>query len=464
MTQTPYDAMSTPTWGIENTAAGAPVSTGNLDPTTRKFAGRKREVTVRIDYCSGTLDDGEDGWQRVLEVLRATYPSMSDQQAVSANYRWSRSLIDDTTGKTVLTINRGLKSNRDDQRVHLDAPGPAGGILYAALRSTSTAWLPSRIDVALDVVGDLEYYKRKRSTFDGKLPTGREATRIGPRSGVDDPGLTWSVGMKGAGMTVRWYRKGRQSGDTAFHDVNRLEFQFRPHDPHLRRALAGCNDPLEIIAMAGPKWVRDLASDLIGTCPMTARVVESPVTPPRSDDGWWATFLTQYGPKLDRRARSSNPDDPQSGWNRMYPDILEAAASSAARKSGKSGRNPVWDSPWEMAFSAKTTDRSTAPASVQPGRAQGAPEHPSYQMGVGHGGTDPRRPGVVPAHVTGRPLTGPLMLPNRGGQRVVHGGWTSPAMTDPGRLLNMMGIGVPERMVSRLIGAIAGVDPARLAG
>jgi hypothetical protein len=37
-------------------------------------------------------------------------------------------------------------------------------------------------------------------------------------------------------------------------------------------------------------------------------------------------------------------------------------------------------------------------------------------------------------------------------------------MTDPGRVLNMMGIGVPERMVSRLIGAIAGVDPARLAG
>ena len=433
--------MSTPTWGIENTAAGAPVSTGNLDPTTRKFAGRKREVTVRIDYCSGTLDDGEDGWQRVLEVLRATYPSMSDQQAVSANYRWSRSLIDDTTGKTVLTINRGLKSNRDDQRVHLDAPGPAGGILYAALRSTSTAWLPSRIDVALDVVGDLEYYKRKRSTFDGKLPTGREATRIGPRSGVDDPGLTWSVGMKGAGMTVRWYRKGRQSGDTAFHDVNRLEFQFRPHDPHLRRALAGCNDPLEIIAMAGPKWVRDLASDLIGTCPMTARVVESPVTPPRSDDGWWATFLTQYGPKLDRRARSSNPDDPQSGWNRMYPDILEAAASSAARKSG---RNPVGDDHWETAVSAKTTAWSTAPASVQPGRAQGAPEHPPYQMGAGPGGIVSMRSGVVTNPGDSQPMNGSGAVSNRGGKWLFLDGWVNPAKVDPVRVLNMMGLIQPD--------------------
>jgi len=464
VTKTPYEHLSTLTWGLDTTASGHPKVADRLDPATRKFAGRKREVTVRIDYCSGTLDDGEDGWQRVLEVLRLTYPSMSDQEGMNPNYRWSRKLVDERSGRTILTINRGLKSNRDDQRVHLDAPGPAGGILFAALRSTSTAWLPSRIDVALDVVGDLEYYKRKRLTFDGKLPKGREATRIGPRSGVDDPGLTWSVGMKGAGMTVRWYRKGRQSGGTAFQDVNRLEFQFRPQDMPLKRALARCNDPVDVISLAGPQWVRDLAADLIGKSPMTARVVASPVAPPQSDDRSWTVFLTQYAQKLDRKARSIDPADPQSGWNRMYPDILEAAASSAARKSGKSGRNPVWDSPWEMAFSAKTTDRSTAPASVQPGRAQGAPEHPSYQMGVGHGGTDPRRPGVVPAHVTGRPLTGPLMLPNRGGKRLVHGGWTSPAMTDPGRLLNMMGIGVPERMVSRLIGAIAGVDPARLAG
>ena len=305
MTQSPYDAMSTPTWGIDTTASGHPKVADRLDPATRKFAGRKREVTVRIDYCSGTLDDGEDGWQRVLEVLRATYPSMSDQQAVSANYRWSRSLIDDTTGKTVLTINRGLRSKQDvlqdDRRVHLDAPGAAGGILFKALRSTSTAWSPSRIDVALDVVGDLEYYKRKRLTFDGKLPNGREATRIGPRSGVDDPSLTWTVGMKGAEMTVRWYRKGRKSGGTAFQDVNRLEFQFRPQDQSMRRALAGCNDPLEIIAMAGPKWVRALAADLIGTSPRTARVVASPVIP-SSPDTWWATFLKQYSMMLYRIA------------------------------------------------------------------------------------------------------------------------------------------------------------------
>jgi hypothetical protein len=459
VTQTPYEPMSTPTWGT-----GGPASTGNLDPTIRKFAGRKRDVTVRIDYCSGTLDDGEDGWQRVLELLRLTYPSMSDQEGMNPNYRWSRKLVDERSGRTILTINRGLKSNRDDQRVHLDAPGPAGGILYAALRSTSTAWLPSRIDVALDVVGDLEYYKRKRLTFDGKLPKGREATRIGPRSGVDDPGLTWTVGMKGAEMTIRWYRKGRQSGGTAFQDVNRLEFQFRPQDMPLKRALARCNDPVDVISLAGPQWVRDLAADLIGTSPMTARVVATPVSPPKSDDRSWATFRTQYSTMLYRRAWSTNPSDPQSGWNEMFQDIQASAAYSAARKSGKSGQNPVWDSHWEMAFSAKTTDRSTAPASVQPGRAQGAPERPSYQMVAGFVGTVPGRSGVVPANVTGRPLTGPLMLPNRGGRWLSKDGWTSPAMTDPGRVLNMMGIGVPERMVSRLIGAIAGVDPARLAG
>ena len=456
MTQTPYTPLSTPTWGT-----GGPASTGLLDPTTRKFAGRKREVTVRIDYCSGTLDDGEDAWRRVLDALGATFPWTSDQEGFNAHYQWSRKLVDEVSGRPIVTINRGLKSNRDDQRVHLDAPGPAGGILYAALRSTSTAWLPSRIDVALDVVGNLEYYKRKRSTFDGKLLKDRLATRIGPRTGVDDPGLTWMVGKPGNEVMVRWYRKGPQSRDPHLIDVNRLEFQFRPHDPHLRRALAGCNDPLEIIAMAGPQWVRDLASDLIGTCPMVTRVVAAPVTPPQSDARWLATFLTQYGPKLDRLARSSNPGDPQSGWNRMYPYIRAAAESSAARKSG---RNPVWDSPWEMAFSAKTTDRSTAPASVQPGRAQGAPERPSYQMGAGHGGTDPRRPGVVPVPGAGRLLSGPMMLPNRGGRMLVDGGWTSPGMTDPGKLLTNMGIGVPERVGARLIGAIAGIDPARLAG
>ena len=47
---------------------------------------------------------------------------------------------------------------------------------------------------------------------------------------------------------------------------------------------------------------------------------------------------------------------------------------------------------------------------------------------------------------------------------MVDGGWTSPGMTDPGKLLTNMGIGVPERVGARLIGAIAGIDPARLAG
>ena len=37
-------------------------------------------------------------------------------------------------------------------------------------------------------------------------------------------------------------------------------------------------------------------------------------------------------------------------------------------------------------------------------------------------------------------------------------------MTDPARLLTNMGIGVPGRVGARLIGAIAGVDPSRLAG
>ena len=464
MTQTPYDRLPTPTWGTGTPAPGASASTDLLDPTTRKFAGRKREVTVRIDYCSGTLDDGEDAWRRVLDALGATFPWTSDQEGFNAHYQWSRKLVDEVSGRPIVTINRGLKSNPDDHRVHLEASGPAGGILYAALRSTSTAWLPSRIDVALDVVGNLEYYKRKRLTFDGKLLKDRLATRIGPRTGVDDPGLTWMFGMNGAEVTVRWYRKGRQSGDAAFHNVNRLEFQFRPHDPHLRRALSECNDAIDIISLAGPQWARDIAANLIGTSPMSARVVAAPVTPPQSDAGWLATFLTQYGPKLDRLARSSNPGDPQSGWNRMYPYIRAAAESSAARKSGKAGRNSVRDNPLEMAFSAKYPDGFTEPASLLRGPDQAAPEHPPYQMGVGHGGTDPRRPGVVPAHVTGRPLTGPLMLPNRGGKRLVHGGWTSPAMTDPGKLMTNMGIGVPERVGARLIGAIAGVDPARLAG
>ena len=451
MTQTPYDRLPTPTWGTGTPAPGASASTDLLDPTTRKFAGRKREVTVRIDYCSGTLDDGKDAWRRVLDALGAKFPRTSDQEGFNAHYQWSRKLVDEGSGRPIVTINRGLKSNPDDHRVHLEASGAYGGLVYAALRSTSTAWLPSRIDVALDVTGDLDWFKRKRTTFDGKLPRGREATRIGPRSGVGDPGLTWMVGKPGNEVLVRWYRKGPQSGNPLLSDVNRLEFQFRPQDHLMKRALAGCHDPVDIIAMAGPQWVRDLAADLIGDQRVVARVVATPVPPPQSDDRKWKEFLKQHGPMLYRRAWSTNPDDPQSGWNEMFPDIQASAASSAARKSGKAGRNPVWDDPRETAFSAKSPDGFTEPASVQPGRAQGAPEHPSYQMGAGHGGTDPRRPGVVP-------------VPNRGGERLVDGGWTSPGMTDPGKLLANMGIGVPGRVGARLIGAIAGVDPSRLAG
>jgi hypothetical protein len=461
VTQTPYDAMSTPTWGTGTPAPGASASTDLLDPTTRKFAGRKREVTVRIDYCSGTLDDGEDAWRRVLDTLGATFPWTSDQEGFNAHYQWSRKLVDEVSGRPIVTINRGLKSNPDDHRVHLEASGASGGLVYAALRSTSTAWLPSRIDVALDVRGNLDHFTRLRTTFDRCLPTGKEAIRIGTRKGVQDPGLTWMFGKGGQQTMVRWYRKGPQSRDPHLIDVNRLEFQFRPQDMPLKRALSRCNDAVDVISLGGPQWAREIAAKLIGTSQLSARVVAAPVTPPQSDDRLWTVFLTQYAQKLDRKARSIDPADPQSGWNRMYPDILKAAASSAARRSG---RNPVWDRPGETAFSAKLPDRSTEPARLLREPAQGAPEHPSHQMVAGHGVTDPRRPGVVPVPGAGKLLSGPMMLPNRGGRRWVHGGWTSPGMTDPGRVLNMMGIGVPERMVSRLIGAIAGVDPARLAG
>lgn len=468
MTQTPYDRLPTPTWGTGTPAPGASASTDLLDPTTRKFAGRRREVTVRIDYCSGSLDGDIGSFAPVLDVLRELHPSFTEQpadhDALNGHYDWSRSFVVKGTGAVVATIRTGLRSDRTDRRVHVTAKGDRGGALFKALRIAGVAWLPSRIDVALDVVGDLEYFTKKRTAFDKCLPTGREATRIGTRKGVQDPGLTWMSGKGSQPTVVRWYRKGPESGDAHLFDVNRLEFQFRPHDEILKRALSRCNDAIDLISLAGPMWAKAIAATLIGKSPRSERLVATPVPPPRSDDRSWATFRTQYSPMLYRRAWSTNPDDPQSGWNEMFPDIQASAASSAARKSGKSGRNPVWDSPPETAFSAKTTDRSTAPASVQPGRAQGAPERPSYQMGAGHGGTDPGRPGVVPVPGAGRLLSGPMMLPNRGGRRLVHGGWTSPGMTDPARLLTNMGIGVPERVGSRLIGAIAGVDPARLAG
>jgi len=465
VTKTPYEHLSTLTWGLDTTASGHPKVAGRLDPATRKFAGRKREVTVRIDYCSGTLDGDIVSFAPVLDVLRQLYPEFAEQPAdhdpLNAHYDWSRSFVVKGTGAVVATIRSGLRSDRTDLRVHVTAKGDRGGVLFKAMRIAGAGWLPSRIDVALDVVGDLEYFTKKRTAFDKCLPTGREATRIGTRKGVQDPGLTWMSGKGSQPTVVRWYRKGPESGDPHLFDVNRLEFQFRPHDETVKRALSRCNDAIDLISLAGPMWAKAIAATLIGKSPMTERLVATPVPPPQTDEKRWETFLKQYSTILYRRAWSANPSDPQSGWNRMYPGILEAAASSAARKSG---RNPVWDRPGETAFSAKSPDRSTVPAIVQPGRAQGAQEHPSYQMGAGHGVTDPRRPGVVPTSGAGRLLSGPMMLPNRGGRWLSKDGWTSPAMTDPGRVLNMMGIGVPERMVSRLIGAIAGVDPARLAG
>lgn len=459
VTQTPYDAMSTPTWGT-----GAPASTERLDPTTRKFAGRQREVTVRIDYCSGSLDGDIGSFAPVLDVLRQLHPEFTEQPAdhdpLNAHYDWSRSFVVKGTGAVVATIRSGLRSDRTDLRVHVTAKGDRGGVLFKAMRIAGVGWLPSRIDVALDVVGDLEYFTKKRTAFDKCLPTGKEAIRIGTRKGVQDPGLTWMFG-KGKPTVVRWYRKGPESGNPHLFDVNRLEFQFRPQDHLMKRALSRCNDAVEMISLGGPQWARDIAAKLIGTSQLSERLVATPVPPPKSDDRSWATFRTQYSTMLYRRAWSINPDDPRSGWNEMFPDIQASAASSAARKSG---RNPVWDNPWEMAVSAEMPDRSTGPARLGPGPSQTAPAHPPYQVGAGHGGTDPRRPGVVPTSGAGRLLSGPMMLPNRGGRRLVHGGWTSPGMTDPARLLTNMGIGVPGRVGARLIGAIAGVDPSRLAG
>ena len=241
-------------------------------------------------------------------------------------------------------------------------------------------------------------------------------------------------------MTALWYRKGRQSGDTAFHDVNRLEFQFRPHDQHLRRALSECNDPLEIIAMAGPKWVRDLAAELIGKSPRTTRVVASPVIP-SSPDTWWATFLKQYSMMLYRIACFINPSDPQSGWNAMWRDIVATAAYSAARKSG---RNPVGDDHWETAVSAKTTAWSTAPASVQPGRAQWAPERPSHQMVADPEPVVLERSSVVTNPGDSQPMNGSGAVSNRGGKWLFMDGWVNPAKADPGRVLNMMGLIQPR--------------------
>ena len=415
------------------------MSTGNLDPTTRKFKGRQREVIVRIDYCSGTLDGDIESFTPVLDVLRQLHPEFIDQPAdhdpLNAHYDWSRSFVVKGTGAVVATIRSGRRSDRTDLRVHVTAKGDRGGVLFKAMRIAGVGWSPSRIDVALDVVGDLEYYKRKRLTFDGKLPTGREATRIGPRSGVDDPGLTWSLGNAGQEAMVRWYRKGPQSRDPHLIDVNRLEFQFRPQDQSMRRALAGCNDPLEIIAMAGPKWARELAGDLIGKSPMTARVVATPVPPPQTDEKRWETILKQYSAILYRLAWLINPDDPLAGLILMWRDIVAWAASSSARNSG---RNPVWDDPRETAFSAKLPDRSTAPASVQPGRDQGAPERPSYQMEAGPGPVVLERSSVVTNPGDSQPMNGSGAVSNRGGKWLFMDGWVNPAKVDPVRVFNMM--------------------------
>ena len=440
VTQTPYDRMSTPTWGT-----GAPASTERLDPTTRKFAGRQREVTVRIDYCSGSLDGDIGSFAPVLDVLRQLHPEFTEQPAdhdpLNAHYDWSRSFVVKGTGAVVATIRSGLRSDRTDLRVHVTAKGDRGGVLFKAMRIAGVGWLPSRIDVALDVVGDLEYFTKKRTAFDKCLPTGKEAIRIGTRKGVQDPGLTWMSGKSSQPTVVRWYRKGPESGDPHLFDVNRLEFQFRPHDEIVKRALSRCNDPLEIIAMAGPKWVRDLAAELIGKSPRTTRVVASPVIP-SSPDTWWATFLKQYSMMLYRIACFINPSDPQSGWNAMWRDIVATAAYSAARKSG---RNPVGDDHWETAVSAKTTAWSTAPASVQPGRAQGSPERPSHQMVAGPEPVVLELSSVVTNPGDSQPMNGSGAVSNRGGKWLFMDGWVNPAKADPGRVLNMMGLLQPDR-------------------
>ena len=441
MTQTPYDRLPTPTWGT-----GGPASTGRLDPATRKFAGRKREVTVRIDYCSGTLDGDIGSFTPVLDVLRHLHPEFAEQPAdhdpLNAHYDWSRSFVVKGTGAVIATIRSGLRSDRTDRRVHVTAKGDRGGVLFKALRIAGVAWLPSRIDVALDVVGDLEYFTKKRTAFDKCLPTGREATRIGTRKGVQDPGLTWMSGKGGQPTVVRWYRKGPESGDPHLFDVNRLEFQFRPHDEIVKRALSRCNDAIDLISLAGPMWAKAIAATLIGKSPRSERLVATPVPPPKSDDRSWATFRTQYSPMLYRLAWLMNPDDPQSAWNELFLEIVASAASSAARNSG---RNSVWDDPRETAVSAKYPDRSTAPASVQPGRAQQAPEHPPYQMVAGPEPVVLELSSVVTNPGDSQPMNGSGALPNRGGRWLFMDGWVNPAKVDPVRVLSMMGLIQPER-------------------
>ena len=108
MTQTPYDRLPTPTWGTGTPAPGASASTDLLDPTTRKFAGRRREVTVRIDYCSGSLDGDIGSFAPVLDVLRELHPSFTEQpadhDALNGHYDWSRSFVVKGTGAVVATI------------------------------------------------------------------------------------------------------------------------------------------------------------------------------------------------------------------------------------------------------------------------------------------------------------------------------------------------------------------------
>jgi len=442
-----------------------PMSTGNLDPTTRKFKGRQREVIVRIDYCSGTLDGDIESFTPVLDVLRQLYPEFTEQPAdhdpLNGHYDWSRSFVVKGTGAVVATIRRGLRSDRTDLRVHVTAKGDRGGILFKALRIAGVGWLPSRIDVALDVVGDLEYFTKKRTAFDKCLPTGREATRIGTRNGVQDPGLTWMSGKGSQPTVVRWYRKGPESGDPHLFDVNRLEFQFRPHDEIVKRALSRCNDAIDLISLAGPMWAKAIAATLIGKSLQSDRLVATPVTPPQTDEKRWETILKQYSAILYRLAWLINPDDPLAGFILMWRDIVAWAASSAARNPG---RNSVWDNPPETAFSTKLPDRSTAPASVQPGRAQHAPEHPPYQMEAGHERVVPIRSGVVPNTGAGMPLTVSVERSNRGVRWLFMDGWVNPAKVDPGRVLRMMGLIHLDRPGNDADRGIRRIRRARAAG
>jgi hypothetical protein len=167
---------------------------------------------------------------------------------------------------------------------------------------------------------------------------------------------------------------------------------------------------------------------------------------------------------LYRLAWLLNPDDPQSGLIEMWRDIVAAAAYSAARKSGKAGRNPVWDDPRETAFSAKSPDRSTAPASVQPGRAQPAPERPSYQMVAVPEPDVPERSGVVPNPGAGRPLPVSVERSNRGVRWLFMDGWVNPAKVDPGRVLRMMGLIHLDRPGNDADRGIRRIRRARAAG